>query len=183
MGLRASSEEELVGLDISEHGLVSAYAGFTFTGETPISAVGGGIAEPGIAVPVEIVNEKRDPSCAGHKYTNVTILCNQNRFDTLKHELGQIGITGLTVTQVLGCGMQKCKQEFYRGVAVEPTLLPKVKTEIIVCKVPVQDVITAARRALYTGHIGDGKIFIYNVENVIKIRTAEEGYDALQDTI
>lgn len=180
MGLRASREEEINGLDITEHGLVSAYAGFTFAGEPTYPAVGG-IAEPSIAVPVEVENIPAD-SCA-NKYTNVTILCNQNKFDALKHELAQIGITGLTVTQVLGCGMQKGKQEFYRGVAVEPTLLSKVKTEVIVCKVPVGDVINAARKALYTGHIGDGKIFVYHVDNVIKIRTGEEGYNALQDTI
>lgn len=184
IGLRASKEHELAGLDISEHGLVSAYAGFTFAGEPSVTV--GGIAEPSIAVPVEIRTEKKavpSDNSTPNKYTNVTILCNQNRFDGLKHELGQIGITGLTVTQVLGCGMQKGKTEFYRGVPVEPTLLPKVKTEVIVCKVPVDDVVKAARKALYTGHIGDGKIFIYNVENVIKIRTSEEGYDALQDTI
>ena len=102
-------------------------------------------------------------------------------FETLKSALMAIGITGITVTHVMGCGVQKGKPEYYRGVELEPSLLPKVQVEVVVSKVPVRTVIEAAKKALYTGHIGDGKIFVYNVENVVKVRTGEEGYDALQD--
>ena len=113
--------------------------------------------------------------------TKVVIITRQNRFEALKAAMQEIGITGMTVTQVLGCGMQKGTPEYYRGVPLEMTLLPKVEVEIVVCKVPVRTVIETAKRVLYTGHIGDGKIFVYDVENVVKVRTGEEGYDALQD--
>lgn len=115
------------------------------------------------------------------KLTKVEIICKESRFETLKAAMMHIGITGMTVSHVLGCGMQKGKPEYYRGVQVEANLLPKVQVEIVVSKVPVSDVIETAKRVLYTGHIGDGKIFVYDVENVVKIRTGEEGYDALQD--
>lgn len=110
----------------------------------------------------------------------MTILCNQAKFEELKTALNGIGVTGMTVSQVLGCGIQKGKTEYYRGVPLAINLLPKVQVEIVVSKVPVEQVVNAARQALYTGRIGDGKIFVYDVENVIKVRTGEEGYDALQ---
>ncbi|MEN6313588.1 MAG: P-II family nitrogen regulator [Clostridiaceae bacterium] len=115
------------------------------------------------------------------KITKIDIIMKQSRFEALKEAMNKIGVTGMTVTQVLGCGVQKGKTEYYRGVEFEMNLLPKVQVEIVVAKVPVRTVIDTAKRVLYTGHIGDGKIFVYDVENVIKVRTGEEGYDALQD--
>jgi Amt family ammonium transporter len=115
------------------------------------------------------------------KITKIDIIIKQSKFEILKEAMNEIGITGMTVTQVLGCGIQKGKHEYYRGVETEINLLPKVQVEIVVAKVPVRLVIDTAKKVLYTGHIGDGKIFVYNVENVIKVRTGEEGYDALQD--
>ena len=102
-------------------------------------------------------------------------------FESLKSAMMNIGITGMTVTHVMGCGIQKGKPEYYRGVEMEPSLLPKIQVEIVVSKVPVRTVIETAKKTLYTGHIGDGKIFVYNVENVVKVRTGEEGFAALQD--
>ena len=109
------------------------------------------------------------------------IICKEGKFDALKSAMSKLGITGMTVSHVMGCGVQKGKPEYYRGVPVETNLLPKVQVDIVVSKVPVRQVIETAKKALYTGHIGDGKIFVYDVENVVKIRTGEEGYDALQD--
>ena len=119
---------------------------------------------------------------SGPRISKVVILLPQSRFDALKEALSSIGVTGLTVTQVLGCGVQKGQSEFYRGVPMDVTLLPKVKVEVVVSRVPVRSVIDVTKRVLYTGHIGDGKIFVYNVENVVKVRTGEEGVAALQDT-
>lgn len=175
IGLRASKEEETRGLDITEHNLPSAYADFmpasisVFTGETVEE-------EPVKAVP-EVVYAKNSEN----KYTRISIVCKQGKFEKLKAALSDIGVTGFTVTQVLGCGTQKGAGEMYRGVPVEATLLPKVKVEVVVSKVPVETVVEAARKALYTGHIGDGQIFVYDVEDVIRVRTGESGYDALQD--
>ena len=123
---------------------------------------------------------------AEHKYARISprkveIVCKESRFETLKTALMDIGITGMTVSHVLGCGVQKGKPEYYRGVLVEANLLPKIQVDIVVSKVPVRTVIETAKKVLYTGHIGDGKIFVYDVENVVKVRTGEEGYDALQD--
>ena len=115
------------------------------------------------------------------KLTKVEIICKESRFETLKAAMMDIGITGMTVSLVLGCGVQKGKPEYYRGVQVEANLLPKIQVDIVVSKVPVRSVIDTAKKVLYTGHIGDGKIFVYDVENVVKVRTGEEGYDALQD--
>ena len=131
------------------------------------------------AVPVELRSAKAPASDV--KMTKIVIVTKQSRFEVLKTALEEIGVTGMTVTQVLGCGMQKGRPEYYRGVAVEMNLLPKIEVEIVVCKIPVRTVIDTAKKALYTGHIGDGKIFVYDVENVVKVRTGEEGYDALQD--
>ncbi|MGN0609583.1 MAG: ammonium transporter [Oscillospiraceae bacterium] len=186
IGLRASVEEETRGLDITEHGLPSAYADFMpavtsntiFTGETTAQE-----APVPAAVPVTVYER---PSIARsdsekNKYTKVAVVCKQNKFEDLKTALSEIGVTGFTVTQVLGCGTQKGAGEMYRGVPVEATLLPKVKVEVVVSKVPVETVVETARKALYTGHIGDGKIFVYDVEDVVRVRTGESGYDALQD--
>ena len=114
------------------------------------------------------------------KITKVEILMKQERFERLKKAMNEIGVTGMTVTQVLGCGTQKGAPEYYRGVPIEMQLLPKISVEMVISKVPTMEVIDAARKALYTGHIGDGKIFVYDVENVVKVRTGEAGYDALQ---
>ena len=131
------------------------------------------------AVPVVVRSDKAPASDV--KMTKVSILCKQSSFEVLKTAMEEIGVTGMTVSQVLGCGMQKGRPEYYRGVAVEMNLLPKVQVDIVVCKIPVRTVIDTAKKVLYSGHIGDGKIFVYDVENVIKVRTGEEGYDALQD--
>ena len=122
---------------------------------------------------------KRQP-CLADGFRNVEILAKQSKFEKLKKAMNDIGVTGMTVTQVLGCGTQKGAPEYYRGVEVDMQLLPKIQVEMVVSKVPVADVIDAARKALYTGHIGDGKIFVYDVEDVVKVRTGETGYDALQ---
>ncbi len=184
IGLRASVEEETRGLDITEHGLASSYADFM---PTSISIFNGETYEEEptpVAAAIPVV-EKR-PSVerladAKNKYTKVSIICKQSKFEILKNALSSIGVTGFTVTQILGCGTQKGAGEMYRGTPVEATLLPKIKVEVVICKVPVDTVVEAARKALYTGHIGDGKIFIYDVEDVIRVRTGECGYDALQD--
>lgn len=186
VGLRVSEEEEIAGLDITEHGLVSSYADFMPALAQPMAA--GMIHTENnvpmeMAVPVEVVSGNRsgDTIAADVKLTKLAIVTKQSKFEALKIALNDIGITGMTVTNVLGCGMQKGSTEYYRGVEVEVNLLPKVKVEVIVCKVPVKTVLDTVKRVLYTGHIGDGKVFIYDVENVVKIRTGEEGYDALQD--
>ena len=111
----------------------------------------------------------------------IVIIAKLSRYDYLKKAMNDLGVTGMTVTQVMGCGIQKGAGEMYRGVEMDATLLPKVKVEVVVSKIPVDSVIEAAKKALYTGHIGDGKIFVYNVDKVVKIRTGEEDYNALQD--
>jgi Amt family ammonium transporter len=111
----------------------------------------------------------------------VSIIVKLARFDVLKTALNELGVTGMTVTQVMGCGIQKGAGEFYRGVEMDATLLPKVKVDVVISKISVDSVIQAAKKALYTGHIGDGKIFVYNVSKVVKVRTGEEDYAALQD--
>ena len=183
IGLRASAQEELDGLDLHEHCLPTAYAGFAQaaggdgSGEIPAPAVKKTVPVDQ-AVPVQVLSEKAPASDV--KLTKVSILCAQSRFEALKAAMNEIGITGMTVTQVLGCGVQKGKTEYYRGVEMSINLLPKIRVEIVVAKVPVRTVVEAAKQCLYTGSIGDGKIFIYDVENVIKVRTGEEGFDALQ---
>ena len=184
-GLRVTEEEELAGLDSTEHGLPSAYPDFvpavdkytSFSVSEPVVAVTGDTPE------AEAIPVKKVPTFTEGmpKMTKVEIICKESRFDALKNAMTGIGITGMTVSHVLGCGIQGGKPEYYRGVQVETNLLPKVQVDIVVSKVPVQSVIDTAKRALYTGHIGDGKIFVYDVENVVKVRTGEEGYDALQD--
>ncbi len=184
IGLRATKEEEMQGLDISEHGLVSAYADFMPIGVSTASLDETFDVQDSVpvtqAVPVQLAG-KYDMATDGVKITKIDIILKQSKLEALKEEMDKLGITGMTVSQVLGCGAQKGKPEYYRGVAIESNLLPKMKVEVVVCKVPVKDVVDAAVKALYTGHIGDGKIFIYNVEDVVKVRTGETGYDAMQD--
>ena len=182
IGLRASREEELIGLDRTEHGLPSAYAGFSMLPEA-IDADDAPILVSGDIPVAEAVPVKKVPTfeAGTPKFTKVEIVCKEAKLEALKNAMLQIGIIGMTVSHVLGCGVQKGKPEYYRGVQLEATLLPKVQVDIVVSKVPVRSVIETAKKVLYTGHIGDGKIFVYDVENVVKVRTGEEGYDALQD--
>ncbi|MGM9592740.1 MAG: ammonium transporter [Candidatus Onthomonas sp.] len=184
VGLRVSTEEEITGLDSTEHGLPSAYGGFDFSDrDTDTSDVITGKVPVDAAVQVESVQQTEPVAAtAGASYgayTKVSILCRQSRFEALKSAMAQIGVAGMTVTQVMGCGAQKGKVEYYRGVPLTMSLHPKLKVEVVVSTVPVDQVVAAAKMALYTGNLGDGKIFIYNVENVIRIRTGEEGYAAL----
>ncbi|HHY82740.1 MAG TPA: ammonium transporter [Clostridiales bacterium] len=190
LGIRVSLEEEIRGLDIGEHGN-SAYPDFALVApiiETPngidiTSAAisfeapksGAEVVTPDEAIPV--VNKARP----NPKMTKVTIITNQDKFTKLQADLDKLGITGLTVTNVLGYGMQKGNTEYFRGAPVKTRLLPKIQIDIVVCKIPTQTLVDTVKKSLYTGNVGDGKIFIYDVENVIKIRTGEEGYDALQD--
>ena len=184
IGLRVKPEEELAGLDVSEHGLFTAYAGFSMLPDTIAEDVDtntvfamGDVPEAE-AVPVKTVPAFEE---ATPKFTKVEIVCKESKLEALKAAMMNLGITGMTVSHVLGCGVQKGKPEYYRGVQIEANLLPKIQVEIVVSKVPVRSVIETAKKVLYTGHIGDGKIFVYDVENVVKIRTGEEGFDALQD--
>lgn len=187
IGLRVTREEEVEGLDATEHGLPSAYAGFAMLPEY-IDEDDAPVAVTGDVPVAEAVEVKEMPKVAaevktssGDKITKVEVVCKEARLEALKNAMVGIGITGMTVSHVLGCGVQKGKPEYYRGVEVETSLLPKIQVDIVVCKVPVSQVIETAKKVLYTGHIGDGKIFVYDVENVVKVRTGEEGYDALQD--
>ena len=186
IGLRVTPEEELGGLDLPEHGLVSAYADFAPSlGAVNAAMAVDSAATPGPvdvdeAVPVQLATAK-ERVASDVKLTKVTILCKQERLAALEKAMTAIGITGMTVANVLGCGVQKGKTEYYRGSEMSINLLPKIQVEIVVAKVPVRAVIDAAKKVLYTGHIGDGKIFVYDVENVVKVRTGEEGYAALQD--
>ena len=183
VGLRVSAEEEIKGLDSTEHGLPSAYADFVPAVESLDYGYEGAVAVSGEVPMAEAVPVKKVPAFEDGtpKFTKVEIICKEARLETLKNAMMDIGITGMTVSHVLGCGAQKGKPEYYRGVQVEANLLPKVQIDIVVSKVPVRQVIETAKKVLYTGHIGDGKIFVYDVENVVKVRTGEEGYDALQD--
>ena len=190
-GLRVSEEEEIIGLDATEHGLPSAYAGFSIMDISNTMTMdvneNTDLGEPEYA---SATNAKIDaavnvvdtttmvPSTGINK---VVIVAKLSRYDALKKALNELGVTGMTVTQVMGCGIQKGAGEKYRGVEMDATLLPKVKVEVVVSKIPVESVIDVAKKALYTGHIGDGKIFVYPVEKVVKIRTCEENYEALQD--
>ena len=183
VGLRVSKEEEIKGLDSTEHGLASAYADFLPTVESLDYGYEEAVNVTGDVPVAEAVPVKKMPTFddGTPKLTKVEIICKESRFETLKAAMMDIGITGMTVSHVLGCGAQKGKPEYYRGVQVEANLLPKIQVDIVVSKVPVRSVIETAKKVLYTGHIGDGKIFVYDVENVVKVRTGEEGYDALQD--
>ena len=187
-------EEEITGLDATEHGLPSAYAGFSIMdiantmtmGINENTNLGADSYEEAsdtkrkAAVPV--VREDLLPIPGSTSGINkIVIVAKLSRYDTLRKALNELGVTGMTVTQVMGCGIQKGAGERYRGVEIDATLLPKVKLEVVVSAIPVDAVIEAAKKALYTGHIGDGKIFVYPVSRVVKIRTGEENYEALQD--
>ena len=186
LGIRVSAKEEIEGLDIGEHGN-KGYPDFVsvdYTNDTddiaPAEITGTVPVEK--AVPVKVVEAPAPAeSTSGVKLTKVEIITKQSKFEALKVAMDKIGITGMTVTNVLGYGIQGGMTEYYRGVEFETNLLPKIKIEIVISKVPVRSVVETAKKVLYTGNIGDGKIFVYNVENVIKVRTGEEGYDALQD--
>ena len=193
IGLRVSPEEELQGLDATEHGLSSAYADFMPAGNMFYSA-GASVEVLKGDIPMDkAVEVKRadtpkpaatknvvEKSSDMPKLTKVSILCKQSKFDELKEALNDIGVMGLTVTQVLGCGTQKGTTTKYRGADLDIVLLPKMKVEVVVSAIPVETVIETAKKVLYTGNIGDGKIFVYDVEDVIKVRTGEIGFDALQ---
>lgn len=188
-GLRVTEEEEIVGLDALEHGLASAYSGFSI-----MDVAGYGMdvnentdlgtseyekaSETKRAAAVQVAAE---PAVSASGMYKVAIIAKLSRYDKLKKAMNDLGVTGMTVTQVMGCGIQKGAGEMYRGVEMDATLLPKVKVEVVVSKIPVETVVEAAKKALYTGHIGDGKIFVYNVDRVIKVRTGEEDFAALQD--
>ena len=180
IGLRAAPEDEIMGLDRSEHGLHAAYAGFMIMADSSpeMQTVPAPAAAPTPDGPQQRV--KKEKAMDASVYTNVRIICRPGSLESLKTAMNRIGITGMTVTNVMGYGAQKGKPEYYRGTPVEVTLLPKVQVDIVVSKVPVQQVVETARQVLYTGHIGDGKIFVMDVENVVRVRTGEEGYDALQ---
>ncbi len=190
-GLRVSEEEEITGLDATEHGLPSAYAGFSIMdiSNTMTMDVNEntdlGVADYESASEAQKkaaikVSAASDLTLAEGIY-KIVVIAKLSRFESLKKALNDLGVTGMTMTQVMGCGIQKGAGEMYRGVEVDATLLPKIKVEVVVSKIPVADVIEAAKKALYTGHIGDGKIFVYNVDKVVKVRTGEEDYAALQD--
>ena len=191
VGLRVSEEEEFVGLDSCEHGLPSAYAGFsimdisntmtmevnenTSLGVSDYDTASAAMKEAAVKV------ETAPAAIPATGIYKVVVIAKLARFEVLKKALNDLGVTGMTMTQVMGCGVQKGAGEMYRGVEMDATLLPKVKVEVVVSKIPVATVIEAAKKALYTGHIGDGKIFVYNVDKVVKVRTGEEDFAALQD--
>ena len=190
IGLRASEEEEIVGLDATEHGLASAYSGFSIMDVSNTMTMD---INENTDLGVEDYNEASEiqknaavkvaqvPMASATGIYKVSIIAKLSRYDHLRKAMNDLGVTGMTVTQVMGCGIQKGAGDMYRGVEMDATLLPKVKVEVVVSKIPVADVIEAAKKALYTGHIGDGKIFVYNVDKVVKVRTGEEDFAALQD--
>ena len=189
-GLRVTEEEEIVGLDSCEHGLPSAYAGFSImdVGNTMVMDVNEN-TDLGTDDYVAASKAQKDaavkvvkmPDALATGIYKVVIIAKLSRYEKVKKAMNDLGVTGMTVTQVMGCGIQKGAGEMYRGVEVDATLLPKVKLEVVVSKIPVDSVIEAAKKALYTGRIGDGKIFVYSVDKVVKIRTGEENEAALQD--
>lgn len=189
VGIRVTEEEEIEGLDSTEHGLTSAYAGFSL-----MDVAGSMIMEEnentqlGVSEYEEASQIQKDAAVKVVKASmsdtgmyKVVIIAKLSRYDKLRKAMNAVGVTGMTVTQVMGCGIQKGSGEKYRGVEVDATLLPKVKVEVVVGNLPVDDVIEAARKALYTGRIGDGKIFVYGVDKIVKIRTGEENLSALRD--
>ncbi|MBO6215554.1 MAG: ammonium transporter [Lachnospiraceae bacterium] len=188
-GLRASEEEELTGLDVTEHGLASAYSGFSIMDVTGMEMdvndntdLGNDDYESASEAMKNAAVKVNDASAyTPSPFQKVVIVAKLSRYEKLKRALNDLGVTGMTVTQVMGCGIQKGAGEKYRGIEMDATLLPKIKVEVVVSKIPVSSVIDAAKKALYTGHIGDGKIFVYGVDQVVKVRTGEEGYAALQD--
>ena len=201
IGLRVPAKIEIDGLDVHEHGLTSAYSGFSITDVTDMTVEANentdlgeneyekaSDAQKNAAIKVTEVSETTTAAAELGVVTpyitdmhKVSIICRLSSFDALKRALNSLGVTGMTVTQVMGSGLQRGSQEKYRGVTVDSTLIPKIKVEVIVSKIPVDHVIETAKKTLYTGHIGDGKIFVYNVMRAVKVRTGEEGYEAIQD--
>ena len=190
IGLRASQEEEIVGLDTTEHGLASAYSGFSIMDVSGAMVMDVnentslGVEEYDAASQIQkdaAVKVAQVPMASATGMYKVAIIAKLSRYDKLRKAMNDLGVTGMTVTQVMGCGVQKGAGEKYRGVEMDATLLPKVKVEVVVSKIPVDAVVEAAKKALYTGHIGDGKIFVYNVDKVVKVRTGEMDFAALQD--
>ncbi len=192
IGLRVPAYIEIDGLDVHEHGLTSAYSGFAITDVTNMTMdqndntdLGEETFEKASPAQVDASVKVMTTPVEGAAYDSgihkVSIICRLDKFDVLKKALNELGVTGMTMTQVMGSGIQKGSSEMYRGVKVDSTLLPKVKVEVIVSKIPVDKVIETAKKTLYTGHIGDGKIFVYNVVRAVKVRTGEEGYEAIQD--
>lgn len=190
IGLRASQEEEIVGLDATEHGLASAYSGFSIMDVSGAMVMDVnentslGVEDYETASQIQkdaAVKVAQVPMASATGMYKVAIIAKLSRYDKLRKAMNDLGVTGMTVTQVMGCGIQKGAGEKYRGVEMDATLLPKVKVEVVVSKIPVEAVVEAAKKTLYTGHIGDGKIFVYNVDKVVKVRTGEEDFDALQD--
>ena len=192
IGLRVTEKEEIDGLDIHEHGLTSAYSGFSISdptyaemsvnentdlGEDDITKA----SEAKINAAVKVVKEEPLPAELDFGMHKVVMIVQLAKFEALKAAMNAVGVTGMTVTQVMGCGLQKGSGEKYRGAEVDATLIPKVKVEVVVSKIPVDKIIDTATKVLYTGHIGDGKIFVYNVAKVVKVRTGEVNYAALQD--
>ena len=189
-GLRVTEEEEITGLDATEHGLASAYSGFAIMDVSNTMTMdinentnlGSDVYEEASEAKKQAaVSVTKLPEIVNTGIHKVVIIAKMTRYEVLKKALNDLGVTGMTVINVMGCGIQKGAGEKYRGVEMDATLLPKVKVEVVVSEIPVDKVIEAAKKALYTGHIGDGKIFVYGVENVIKVRTGEEGFAALQD--
>ena len=184
VGLRVTEEEEIMGLDACEHGLPSAYAGFSIMDVSSTMDINEntdlGVGE-NTPVPVVEAAPVQAPTALSTGIYKVSIISRLTHYDRLKKAMNRIGVTGMTVTQVMGCGVQKGAGERYRGVEMDATLLPKVKVEVIVGNIPVDKVIQAAKEALYTGHIGDGKIVVYSVDKVVKVRTGEENLAALND--
>ena len=188
VGLRVTAEEEIEGLDSKEHGLTSAYDGFvvhdTMTVPTPMGVAKKSVSSNTSAnvAPAEVVDTIPDlPREGVHKLTKVVIITRQSKLEEFMHAMNEIGVTGITITNVMGCGVQKGARSYYRGVEMDMNL-PKIKIEIVVSLVPVKTVINTAKKVLHTGQYGDGKVFVYDIENVVKIRTGEEGFEALHDT-
>jgi Amt family ammonium transporter len=192
IGLRVPAEVEIDGLDIHEHGLVSAYSGFAITDVTDMTVDANENTDLGEDSYENASEAQKNAAVKVHKEAplepeldtgmhKVSIICKLNKFDELKKALNKLGVTGMTMTQVMGCGIQKGTTEKYRGITVDSTLLPKVKVDVVISKIPVDSVVDTVKKTLYTGHIGDGKIFVYNVSKVVKVRTGEEDYAALQD--
>ena len=189
VGLRVTAEEEIEGLDSKEHGLTSAYDGFvvhdTMTVPAPMGVAKKSVSSNTSAnvAPAEVVDTIPDlPREGVHKLTKVVIITRQSKLEEFMTAMNEIGLTGITITNVMGCGVQKGARSYYRGVEMDMNLLPKIKIEIVVSLVPVKTVIDTAKKVLHTGQYGDGKVFVYDIENVVKIRTGEEGFEALQDT-
>ncbi|MDE5883938.1 MAG: ammonium transporter [Oscillospiraceae bacterium] len=211
LGLRATAEEEIIGLDLTEHGLSSSYADFAPSADTMLqvnrqatrhavdtgemrNVFGSDIDRLNTASTASTVEKNTDPVVidarsatnapkSGAKLTKLSIVCRPGKLEELQASLAAVGINGITVTHVLGYGTQMGHTAYYRGIKQElPSLHSKIKVEAVITAVPVEKALAAARKALYTGNIGDGKIFIYDVEDVVKVRTNEHGYDALQDS-